>query len=170
MRQSYHLGVRTYRDREAVVLYIDLEDESRRDERARGTTDGKIASRLIAYTYDGKLPPILDKLSTILEECRREVTRHVARSSRAKPTICRALKAKPCRSIAVPSPRCNVEPLHIESASSSGLEGEKKDDGVCIPDIGALTALLAGSYLSEMARRFSNFINSDTCTRARGSY
>lgn len=52
MRQSYHLGVRTYRDREElVVLYVGLEDDSpRRAARGRGrdTTDGKIAPRSIA--------------------------------------------------------------------------------------------------------------------------
>jgi len=36
--------------------------------------DRKIVARWMAYTYDGKLPPIPDKLSTILEECRGEVT------------------------------------------------------------------------------------------------
>lgn len=78
LRRSYHLGVRTYRIREAVVLYIGLEAEDERGlhrgERKEEGMNGKIAPRSIAYTYEGKLPPILDKLSTILEECRREVT------------------------------------------------------------------------------------------------
>ena len=104
LRRSYHLGVRTYRIREAVVLYIGLEAEDERElycgerkkrEREREKererkNERRIVPRSIAYTYDGKLPPILDKLSTILEECRREVT---TRSYRAKPTICQALKA-----------------------------------------------------------------------------
>lgn len=42
--------------------------------RGREDENGKIVLRSTACTHDGKLPPILDKLSTILEECRREVT------------------------------------------------------------------------------------------------
>lgn len=76
LRRSYHLGVRTYRIREAVVLYIGLEAEDERvaSRREEGRGNERENRSSIAYTYEGKLPPILDKLSTILEECRREVT------------------------------------------------------------------------------------------------
>jgi len=49
-------------------------ERERERERGVGEAERKIVPRSMAYTYDGKLPPIPDKLSTILEECRGEVT------------------------------------------------------------------------------------------------
>lgn len=66
----------------------------------------------MAYTHDGKLPSIPDKLSTILEECRREVTPRRAHVSSKTDNL--------------PGIKGNVEPLQIESASSSGLVWRRK--------------------------------------------
>lgn len=76
--------------------------------------DGKIVPRSMAYTHDGKLPSIPDKLSTILEECRREVTPRRAHVSSKTDNL--------------PGIKGNVEPLQIESANSSGLAVEKNDE------------------------------------------
>lgn len=99
-------------------MYIDLESEYkcvelRRDKRAM-EADGKIVPRSMAYTHDGKLPSIPDKLSTILEECRREVTPRRAHVSSKTDNL--------------PGIKGNVEPLQIESANSSGLAVEKNDE------------------------------------------